>query len=313
VTGRTIRLPCDKIRWQYDLPRRGDGNPMRVVVAATFPDGVVLGTDTSASLPGPPDDLEGPFPEGVTQRGGLLKVFEGRETLVALGPRPIGAAIYGTPMIGNRSVESHLQEFIDSDPKGVISKPSTVKAVADELTAFFFKLHEAIVVPGVEQFRKRSYNEVPEVERPGFGFVLGGYSANSYSAETWHVFVPTNKEAAQLRKPGDHSLNWFGNIDPINRFLKGYSDSMVAELRKCIEGHREALSAEEQKDLQAILDKSEYIMPTMAMPLTVGVEMVRFLVSLSINYFRFAIAPAYAAGGPKIGKATYTGKQFEIL
>jgi hypothetical protein len=312
--GRAVSLPCDKIEWQDDVPRLGNGNLMSVIVAATLPDGVVLGSDTSNSIPGPPDDYDGPMPPDVTQRGGLLKVFEGRETILALGQRPIGVAIYGTPTIGSRSIESHLQEFIVSDPHGVIGGASTLQAVAEELRSFFFRLHEKVVVPSVEEFRKRPYNEVPESERPGFGFVLGGYSANSYSGETWHIFVPTNKEPVQLRKPGDHSLNWFGNIDPINRFIKGYSDNMVAELRRYIENSRDRLlSDQEQKDFNRIIDSSEYIMPTTAMPVKVGVEMVRFLVGLSINYYRFAIGPTYAAGGPIIGMASYRNAKFEIL
>ena len=314
MTGRAVRLPCDETEWQYDVPRQGDGNPMSDIVAATFPDGVVLGSDTSNSIPGPPSDYDGPMPPEVTQRGGLLKVFEGRETVLSLGPRPIGVAIYGTPMIGSRSIESHFQEFVVSDPNGVISGPSTLQAVADELRSFFFRLHEKIVIPSVAEFRKRPYDEVPESERPSFGFVLGGYSANSYSGETWHVFIPTNKESVQLRKPGDHSFNWFGNIDPINRYLKGYSDNMIDELRKYIElGRGKPFSDQEKQDIDRIIDKSEYLMPATAMPLTVGVELVRFLVSLSINYHRFAIGPAYVAGGPKIGIANYTGGQFEIL
>jgi hypothetical protein len=312
VTGRTVRLPCGKIEWHYDAPE-GNGNPMSIVVAANFADGVVLGADTSVNIPGPPSDYQEPLPPGVAQFGNVLKVFEGRETLVPLGQRPIGIAMYGTPQIGNRSIESHLHEFITRDPNGVISGETTVQAVAEELRTFFADLHERIVLPFLEGFRKRPYDQIPEQERPGFGFVLAGYSAKSYLGEIWQVYVPTHKEAIQLRKPGDYSLNWIGSIDQINRYMKGYSDEMLAELRQYLEKTHPITFSSEQNEINSILAKSEYIIPTTVMPLAVGIEFVRFLVQLTIDHHRFAMGPAYVAGGPKIGVVSYAGKPFEIL
>ena len=313
MIGRAVRLPCDKIEWHYVAPR-GNGKSMSLVVAANFNDGVVLGTDTSVNLPGPPSDYDEAIPPGIAQFGSVLKVFEGRETLFPLGERPIGVAIYGTPQIGNRSIESYLQEFVVSDPNGIISGETTVQMIAEELRKFFAQLHEGIVVPFLEKFRKKSYDQIPEQERPDFGFVLGGYSAKSYSGEIWQVYVPAHLEPIQLRKPGDHSFNWIGSIDQINRYLKGYSDNMLAELRQYIEKtHPNSFSPEEQNEINAIVAKSEYVLPTSVMPLAVGIEFVRFLIGLSINHHRFAMGPAFVAGGPKIGVASYTGKPFEIL
>ena len=48
------------------------------------------------------------------------------------------------------------------------------------------------------------------------------------------------------------------------------------------------------------------------MPLAIGVELVRFLIEHSINHHRFAMGPAYVAGGPKIGVVSYASQQFEI-
>ena len=44
---------------------------MSLVIAANFLDGVVLGTDTSVQLPGPPADYEGPMPPGISQLGSV--------------------------------------------------------------------------------------------------------------------------------------------------------------------------------------------------------------------------------------------------
>ena len=287
---------------------------MSLVVAANFTDGVVLGTDSSVNLPGPPTDYEATLPPGIEGFGSVLKVFEGRETLFPLGQRPIGVAIYGTPQIGNRSIESYLHEFVVSDPNGIITGESTVQMIADELRKFFTQLHEGIVIPFLENFRKKSYDQIPEHERPGFGFVLGGYSAKSYSGEIWQVYVPTFKEPIQLRKPGDHSFNWIGSIDQINRYLKGYSEDMLVELRQYIvKAHPNLFSLEEQNEINAILTKSEYLIPTSVMPLAVGIEFVRFLIEFAINHHRFAMGPAFVAGRPKIGIVSYARKPFEIL
>jgi hypothetical protein len=286
---------------------------MSLVVAANFPDGVVLGADTTVTLPGPPLDYGEPLPPNV-MHGGILKVFEGRETLFSLGNRPIGVAIYGTPVIGNRSVESYLHEFVVSDPGGVISGETPIQAIAQELTKFFARLHEAIVVPSAEAFRKRPYDQIPQDQRPGFGFVLGGYSANSYLGETWLVFVPVNEEPTPLRQPGEYSINWFGIIDPIERYLRGYSQALVNELREYVEKERgSGFSDKEQQALNAILAKAEYVLPTTAMPVAVGIELVKFLLELVTNHFRFTVGASFVAGRPKIGKVTYMDRTFEVI
>jgi hypothetical protein len=313
VTGRIVRLPCDKIEWHYDAPAEGDGKLMGFIVAATFTDGVLIGTDTSINLPGPPKDFDQPLPPEV-MHGGILKVFEGREALVPLGQRPIGVAIYGVPLIGGRSTTSYFREFVDSDPNGVISGETTVQAIAEELYKFFEQLYKDVVIPSTEDFRKKPFDQVPAVERPGIGFVLGGYSAHSYLGEVWQVFLPVNKGAVQLRKPGEYSINWFGHIDPVDRYLKGYSQNLLNELRQYVVTKRDRqFSDEEQQEINAILAKAEYTLPIVSMPVEVGVDLVRFLVELTINHFRFALGAAFVAGGPKIGKATYTGAPFEIL
>ncbi len=287
---------------------------MSIVVAANFPNGVVLGTDTAVQLPGPPSGYEGAVPPGVSQFGSVMKVFEGRETLFSFGSRPIGVAVYGTPQIGGRSVESYLHEFIVRDQDSVISGETTIQAIAEALQRFFAQLHKSIVLPFLRDFRKMPYDQIPEQERPGFGFVLGGYSPQSYLGEIWQVYVPTFKEPIQLRKPGDFSFNWIGTIDQINRYLKGYSDDMLAELRQHIlKNHPNFFSPEEQNEINAIVAKSEYVVPTSVMPLAVGIEFVRFLIDLTISHHRFAMGPAYVLGGPKIGVASYSGKPFEIL
>ncbi|MFZ0245282.1 hypothetical protein [Candidatus Binatus sp.] len=289
---------------------------MGFIVAATFPDGVILGADTSVNLPGPPKGYDQPLPQEVTHGnvGGVLKVFEGRETLVPLGHRPIGVAIYGTPLIGDRSVGSYFREFVVSDPNGVISGETEIQVIAEELNKFFAKLHKEIVLPSSEVFHKKPYDQIPANERPGFGFVLGGYSANSYMGEIWQVFVPVLTEAVQLRKAGEYSINWFGNIEPIDRYLKGYSQGILNELRQYIEkGRGIPFSDQEQRDINAILARAEYILPITAMPVEVGTELVRFLVELTINHFRFALGAAFVAGEPRIGKASYMGTPFEIL
>ncbi len=89
---------------------------------------------------------------------------------------------------------------------------------------------------------------------------------------------------------------------------------MLAELRQYIEKtHPNSFSPEEQNEINAIVAKSEYLVPTSVMPLAVGIEFVRFLIELTVNHHRFAMGPAYVAGGPKIGIASYAGKRFEVL
>lgn len=289
---------------------------MSVVVSCNLPDGVILGADSAITLPGPPVIPGQPLPPNV-MHGGVLKVYEDADKLFALGERPIGVATYGVAVIGNRTVGNYLREFVVRDPNQVVTGQTTVQEVAEELRRFFTNLYQTIVVPAVEQFQQRPFDQVPEEARPWFGFVVGGFSANAYLSEVWLVVIPlhsTPNSAQCLRAQGDFNSNWYALYDPIHRYIKGWSQALVTELIAHFEGLRGApLTPAERQQVDTILAKHEFVIPVAAMPVPIGIEYTRFLVELVVNHHRYAIGAPVVGGRAKIGKVTYLGGRFEIV
>jgi hypothetical protein len=74
-----------------------------------------------------------------------------------------------------------------------------------------------------------------------------------------------------------------------------------------------ALMSSERAQIDSVLARFEYVIPVAAMPITVGIEYVHFLVELVVNHHKFAVGAPVVGGRAKIGKITYVGGKFEIL
>ena len=285
-------------------------------MSLTVPDAVILGVDSTVSLPGLPKGADIPLPANVIEwaRGPAIKAYDGAEKLFALGNRPVGVAIYGTTMIGDRSIRSHLHEFVTKDPDGVLSRETSLQQIAEGLRAFFANLYEKVVKPFLQDFRKMPFDQIPVDQRPGFGFVIGGYSANAYLPEVFHVFVPTVSEPQVMRRQRELNANWFGLYEPIDRYYKGYTQPILNSLLEQFEKiHGSALSEQNRADINALLATYEYPNTISLMPVSVGIEYVRFLVGLVINHYRFDVGIPLVGGSVRIGKATCASGTFEVL
>jgi len=289
---------------------------MSVVVSCNLPDGVILGADSAITLPGPPIVPGQPLPPNV-MHGGILKVYEDADKLFALGERPIGVATFGAALLGNRTVGNYLREFVVRDPNHAVTEHTTVAEVAEALRAFFMNLYQTILIPAVEQFQQRPFDQVPADQRPGFGFVVGGFSANAYLSEVWLVLVPihgTPNSAQMMRAQGEFNANWYALYDPIDRYIKGRSQALLNDIITHFEGLRGApLTPAERQQIDAIVAKYEFAIPVAAMPVAIGLEYTRFLVELVVNHHRFAIGAPVVGGRAKVGKVTYLGGRFEIV
>jgi len=289
---------------------------MSVVVSCNLPDGVILGADSAITLPGPPIVPGQPLPPNI-MHGGVLKVYEDADKLFALGERPIGVATYGAAVIVSRTVGNYLREFVVRDPNHVVTGQTTVQEVAEELRAFFMNLYQTVVVPSVEQFQKRPFDQVPEEQRPWYGFVVGGFSANAYLSEVWLVLLPrhaTPNSAQCVRAQGDFNSNWYALYDPIDRYIKGRSQALLNDLIIYFEGLRGApLTPAERQQVDTIVAKHEFVVPVAAMPVPIGIQYTRFLVELVVSHHRFAIGAPVVGGRARIGKVTYLGRRFEIV
>src|ERR1700730_9776806 len=192
---------------------------MTVAVSCNLSDGVILGVDSAVSLAG--------------DGGSVGKVYENAEKLFQLGTKPVGIAIFGSASIANRTVGSYLREFEHLNIDNVVTGESSMSQIAESLRSFFMDLYRRDVIPGLEQTFGKKFPEIPIDKRPGFGFVVGGFSAGKYLSEGWAVLVPVHEQAGsaqQAREPGQFGANWFAFFEPIRRYVKGFDPALVDEL-----------------------------------------------------------------------------------
>jgi hypothetical protein len=213
---------------------------MSVVVACNLSDGVIMGVDSAITLPAAPPMPGAPLPPNV-MIGGVLKTYEDAEKLFPLGERPIGVATFGAAVINTRTVGNYLREFVLKDPGGIVSTPSSIRDVVEQLRIFFYDAYLRLVVPAVEQAHGKKFEDIPDADRPSIGLVVGGFSANEYLSEIWTIVVPVHNapsSAILTRAQGNFGANWYALYEPITRYIKGYSPNLREILSKVVCGKK---------------------------------------------------------------------------
>jgi len=276
---------------------------LTVAVSCNLSDGVILGVDSAISISNP--------------QGAVLKVYEDAEKLFQLGEKPIGVSTFGMGMFGSRAIGSYIREFELANPNNVLSTQSTVRDVVEELRKFFLQKYQNIVVPMVQKATKKKFEEIPDDKKPILGLVVGGFSSNAFLSEVWLILIPLHNTpwSAQLKRPpGNFGSDWYSLHQPIHRYFKGYDQRLLGEITNYITQIKgSSLTPQEKQQLLQIVSKYEYQVPFPAMPIQQGVKLVKFLIELVINHYRFAIGAPIVGGKAHIGLVTYKSKKFKII
>ena len=216
---------------------------MTVAVACNLAEGVILGVDSAITMNDP--------------EGRVVKVYENAVKPFQLGSKPIGIAFFGTGAIGNRNIGTYIREFETLDPKGVVTKSTTVEDTVEELRKFFLQQYNNIVVPIIEHQTKKKFEQIPEETRPTLGLAIGGFSTGAYLSEVWQILIPLNakpKSAMRWCEQGNFRSVWFALNDPIFRYHKGYDRNLLGELRNYFGQLRGTpFSDAENREIDAIL------------------------------------------------------------
>jgi len=273
-----------------------------VAVSCNLADGVILGVDSAVTLPSP---------------RGVLKVYEHAEKLFQLGEKPIGIATFGEGAIGARSIGSYIREFEIANPNNVITRPSTMKDVVEALRLFFLQVYQNTVIPAIESQTGKKFEEIPDDQKPVLGLAVGGFSHGAYLSEVWEILIPfcqTPNSAKLWHGQGEFGSVWFALNEPIYRYVKGYDRGLLGELKNYFTQIRGSnFTSQEETQISNILQKYEYPIPFVAMPMQEGVAYVRFLVEMVINHHRFALGAPIVGGKAHIGLVTYKGEKFQII
>jgi hypothetical protein len=283
---------------------------MTVAISCNLSDGVILGVDSAVTVP-------------VSNH---LKIWEHAEKLFQMGERPIGAAIYGLAGFGNRSIGSYLREFLQRDPNGVVAARNDVADVVEALRVFMHNAYHAAVTPAIRAAGRDFDQELQAGQVPALGIVVGGFSYGQYVPELWHMLIPYHSAANTAQKRvdrGETGVTWYSMYEPVVRYINGYDQNLINELKAYIEGPGllgRPLAAPESAAIEEMLGRYQYTVSFASMPIEQGIEYVRFLVDLAIKHFHFSSGFAHqpwtekiVGGRVRLGVVTYKGESFRIL
>jgi hypothetical protein len=246
---------------------------MTVAIVVQVSEGLVLATDSAMAVQG---ELRVP---GQPPTSGLLKIYNSATKIVQLRDWPVGLVTYGTAQIGNRTIESHIQEFAGAQPA---QQPESIEQLARDLHRF--------IAP-----------RLPALEPAGqLGVHLAGYAPERFFPEQYLLSFPGNVEQNRPDRPDgtpNFGATWHGMTDAINRLWGGIEPQA-----------RTALVAAGVTEQQlAVLSQFEYPVIFDAMPLQDAIDFAAWLAEVVIGRFRFVVGAAMVVGPVDIAIITRQG------
>lgn len=271
---------------------------MSVCVAFNLSDGVVMAVDSATTM--------------VNSDGSISKVFMDVDKLFQLSNLKVGIATYGVAALEGRTIGSFVREFSVSPANNdLVALP--LSEIVERLRVFFFEHYKDFA----EKIHGAPFDQIPNNAKGTLGLVIGGFSANSFQSELWHIIIPehaTPGSSVQLKAPGVFGLNWFATSLPIERYLLGFDWSLLNQLEadfKAILG-RDLTQPEIDRCL-ATLRQYEYQIQVNGMPIQGGIDCAKFLVNIVLGHYRFVETHPIVGGKAKVGVVAYDHSAFRIL
>jgi hypothetical protein len=254
---------------------------MTIAICIKVNDGIVLATDSASTL---------------SDKNGVIKVYENADKLANLYKGlPIGIITWGAGSIGSASTATLIKDFrkrimgFDADPqKWSINKTEySIQEMANKFKEFIF-----------DDIYKKYYSEQQDFVQ---GFLIAGYSAHSDMAEAWKIQIVKDKcfgpePVLDNEKCG---INWFGKTEAVVRLVYGIDPMLESVLRK-----NEIREEKVQKIMKSITNSWSTDLISDPMPIQDAVDLAKFLVELTKNYFRFKPGAAIVGGPTEIAAIT---------
>ena len=248
---------------------------MTIAIALKVGDGIVLGADSASTLAG---------------KDGVVNVYFNAEKLFNLVKgSPLGMAVYGLGGLDGRSVTALAKDLRDRlsnpvAPEYLDPTSYTVAAAADRIKKYFY-----------DDLYVKEHGTASA--KPAMGFIIAGFSANETQAEIWIVEIDDKGACsgpAMACDKGSSGLLWRGQPEALNRLINGWSFTARDRLMKA------GMSA---KDALALLNAQSPI-SSPAMPIQDAIDLVYYLVEVTVGYVRFTPGPPTVA--PPIDVAAIT-------
>lgn len=268
-----------------------------VAVLLNLSDGLILGVDSAVTI---------------FDASGISKVFEDSEKIFQLGDLRVGIATYGVAGLEGRTIGSFIREF-ETQPNNNGLRSLTIEQITEEARKFF----SAVYVRCVESIFGIPFDQVPPDKKGALGLIVGGFSPGAFLSEAWQVMIPWNDQpgsATQIYGPGEFGSAWFATSDPIQRYIKGIDPNLLVQIHELIKKFLgRDMNQAEIDELTALCNQYQCATKIDGMPISAGLDYVRFLVNLVINHYRYAATHPIVGGRAKLGVVTYKQESFQLL
>ena len=220
-------------------------------------------------------------PTVISAWGAVTKMFQ-----IHPNPSPVVAVTAGSAKLLDRSIANHAGEFFRKHErvKDDSQKAKRLVNVKPICTAFLRFMREQY---------QRHYRDspVPEQFRTGPEFLVGGIGRDDAFPSLYRVSVQRNSIECNFAG-GKCGISWNGQSDAIERFIRGYDNSVRADveaiLGQAIEEHEEKTNAYIADLVNGILDQLGQEMPQ-------GMEVkAPSLEGVDLKWGRFALQLDYA-------------------
>ncbi len=240
---------------------------MTICIAVKAAEGLVMAADSMATVERTMHTWQGERRVG--------KTFVHANKIARFRSAPVGLMTWGLPGIGPRPLQSLILEFEQT----AAADGDEVSEVAEEFAAFL-KAHYDL--------------EYGPPNQPELGVYVGGYSKGAYVSDGYVAVLPSTSRPTQIRpnltgNAPDFGVNWYGDIVPLLRLIKGLDPLAIAELiRRGASRHV----------VQQWMDDGVGQMPLLVdgMPLQDAIDLAAFLVQVTIGCSRFSLAAPTCGG-----------------
>ncbi len=252
---------------------------MTISLAIKVNDGIVLASDSASTI------FTNNPASGEEQ---VFNVYDNANKIFNLVKgEPIAAITWGAGSIGSASIETLAKDFRDTLDTigGGTSLTYTVQEIAGRFKRFIYDEH---YVPEFESWP----------QQPPLGFLIAGYSVEkgicTPGAEVWRISIEQkgSPEPRMIRDQDSVGIDWYGEIEPIGRLVKGFSMFLPGVLER---------AGFDEDTRQRIIDACNaelevpFVIPPM--PIQDAIDLATFLVEMTEQYAKFRPGPN-TVGGP---------------
>jgi len=245
---------------------------MTIAISIKVNDGIILGTDSAASILMLSQD---------GQSLGIGNVYNNADKLFNLCKgMPIGAITWGNGSIGQSSISTLIKDY-----RKKLSEEITANYCLEEISSNFSKfIYEDNYIPAFRDWQIK----------PQIGFMVCGYSSSEALPEEWKFEIIDGEIIGPLlvRKKNEVGMAWNGEVEAITRLYFGFSNLTPSILLK---------TGLDEKKVTEIMEalRAETTVPFVisSLPIIDAIEMAEFFIQTTMNFVKY-MPGAPIVGGP---------------